>query len=349
MKNVLFLCLAGSLFLISGWTITSADNFFITTHPTSDPAPSVFTHRGETRVYVYTTQDKIITPDKPYPIDTIRCYSSDDMFHWRDEGVVLDEKRMPDWIFKNGHSLWAPHVVYIKGLYRLFASEATTSEGDKSAYCFTATASEPAGPFQVTPSHISETGIGAIDPFCFIDSAADSVRVYLVYRNSEFKSCIARMNDSGSTIIGTPWTLSGLNNSYTEGGWLFKNNDYYYLLYATKPITTNEIIAYATAPVSPSGGITPKTVWTPQGKIIGPTTDWTNHTGVCSFKVKGENKPRWYIFWHGASDLGPKLFSPGQSRCSAIEYMHFTNNTTPLIAPVLQTHRGVGICNAASG
>jgi hypothetical protein len=28
--------------------------------------------------------------------------------------------------------------------------------------------------------------------------------------------------------------------------------------------------------------------------------------------------------------------------------MHFTNNTTPLIAPVLQTHRGVGICNAAS-
>lgn len=120
------------------------------------------------------------------------------------------------------------------------------------------------------------------------------------------------------------------------------------MLYATKSITSSEIIVYATAPVSDSVGITSSTVWTPHGKIVGPTTDWTNHTGVCRFTPKGEVEPRWYIFWHGVSDLGPKLFSLGQSRCSAVEYMHFTEDTIPSIAPVLQTRRGVGICKAVS-
>lgn len=89
MKNMLFLSVIGSLILLSRWTIVSADNFFITTHPTSDPAPSVFTYNGENRVYVYTTQDKIMTPEKSYPIDTIHCYSSDDMFCYMQQNRLL--------------------------------------------------------------------------------------------------------------------------------------------------------------------------------------------------------------------------------------------------------------------
>lgn len=327
-------------------TTPAADNFFITTRPTSDPAPAVFTYNGETRVYCYTTQDKSTVTGKPYPIDTIRCYSSDDMFHWRDEGVVLDERIMPDWIFPEGHALWAPHVVYLKGLYRLYAPEATTAEGDKSSYCFMATARAPTGPFQPAPSYISGTGIGAIDPFCFIDTTADSVRVYLLYRNAQSQTAIARMNDSGSVIVGTPWVPSGIDTGYSEGAWLFKNSGMYYLLYATKPPQSTEVIAYATAPATEPGGITPATVWTARGRIIGPTTNWTNHTGVCRFTPRGEEKPRWYIFWHGVSDLGPKLFSLGEGRCSAIEYLTFTNDTQPRIGPVVKTHRGVGTNNA---
>lgn len=322
------------------------NNYIITSHPTSDPAPSVFTWNGETRVYLYTTQDKIDTAANPYPIDTIRCYSSNDMFHWRDEGVVLDEGRMPDWVHNGGHALWAPHVVYLEGSYRLYASEATTAEGDKSAYCFMAIAETPVGPFVPAPSWLTGTGIGAIDPFCFIDSTADSVRVHLVYRNSAGKTCFARMNDSGSAITGTPWEITGLEDQYTEGAWLFKADGWYYLLYATKPQLSSEIISCATAPVPPSGGITQETVWTLQGKISGPVTDWTNHTGVCRFTQKEEQEPKWYIFRHGVSELGPKLFPSGAGRCSAVEQMRFTGDAPPRIVPVEQTRRGVGICSA---
>lgn len=348
MKKIRFFLAIAALALLALSTTPAADNFFISTRPTSDPAPAVFTYNGETRVYCYTTQDKSTVTGKPYPIDTIRCYSSNDMFHWRDEGVALDEGSMPNWVFAEGHALWAPHVVYLKGLYRLYAPEATTAEGDKSSYCFMATARAPIGPFQPAPSYISGTGIGAIDPFCFIDTTADSVRVYLLYRNAQSQTAMARMNDSGSAIIGTPWVLPGIDTGYSEGAWLFKNSGMYYLLYATKPPQSTEVIVYATAPVTATGGITPATVWTARGRIIGPTTNWTNHTGVCRFTPRGEEQPRWYIFWHGVSDLGPKLFSPGEGRCSAIEYLTFTRDTLPLINPILKTCRGVGTGNAVS-
>jgi hypothetical protein len=324
-----------------------ADNFFIPYHPTSDPAPSVFTYNGETRVYFYCTQDMIGSSGSiAYPIDTIHCYSSADMFHWRDEGVALDEKSCPNWVYKGGHQLWAPHCVYLKGRYCLYAPEATTSAGDQSAYCFLSTSATPKGPFTPAASYFSASGIGAIDPFCFVDST-DSVRVYMAWRTSSGRQSMIRMNDSGNATVGSQWQVSGLENQYQEGTWLFKYSGYYYLVYATSA-SGNEIIAYATAPVPATGGIKSSTAWTTRGQIIASGSDWTIHSGLCLFAPAGATTPQWYVFWHGVSEIGPRLFGAGHGRCTAIETMSFGTGTPALINSVTKTYRGVGICSAAT-
>ena len=325
-----------------------ADNFFIPYHPTSDPAPSVFTYNGMTKVYVYCTQDMIGSSGSVvYPIDTIHCYSSSDMYHWKDEGVALDEQHCPSWVYHGGHQLWAPTVVYLKGLYRLYAPEATTTAGDASAWCFMSTSTTPMGPFTPAPTYFSATGIGAIDPYVFCDTT-DSVRVYMIYRNhSPERNYMIRMNDSGSATVGTPWQITGLENQYQEGSWLYKYNGYYYLMYATKPASTNEIISYATAPVPAKGGITSATAWTMRGQISGPTSDFTIHAGACLYAVPGTTTPQWYFFWSGVDEIGPKLFNAGHSRCTAIESLTYTAGTPALISPLGKTYRGVGVASAA--
>ena len=151
---------AAMLIVVAGGVVPRstvlADNYFISVHPTSDPAPSVFTYNGVTKVYVYCTQDMIALSGN-YPIDTIHCYSSTDMYHWKDEGVSLDEQHCASWVNKGAHKLWAPHVVYLKGLYRMYVPETATTSGNPS-HIFMATSATPAGPFTPAAGYI--TGLG---------------------------------------------------------------------------------------------------------------------------------------------------------------------------------------------
>lgn len=338
-------------------TAVLADNFIVTTYPTSDPAPTVFTYDGETRVYLYCTQDKFISG--VYPIDTLHCYSSDDMFHWRDEGVALDERSCGSWANRGAHQLWAPTVVYYAGKYRLFVSAVDQSgTDDGSARVFTTTADAPMGPFipSTNPPYLSNISIGSIDPFTFIDTLPDgSTEAILVVRNGKSGTSIhmARLNDDATDMDGQPWVVKTLpTTGYKEGTWVFKRNGFYYLIYSTANGTPRETIEYATAPVPAQGGITTDTRWTHRGVILTMNSDqWTIHTGSCYFKPKGESEAKWYIFWHGVREPelgGDRLFSAGQGRCTAIEYINFTGDNPPLIEPVTKTPRGVGICRAAT-
>jgi arabinoxylan arabinofuranohydrolase len=338
-------------------TTIQADNFLITKFPTSDPAPSVFNYNGETRVYLYCTQDKLGSFGV-YPIDTVHCYSSDDMFHWRDEGVALDEKSCQSWANKGAHQLWAPTVVYYKGKYRLFISAVDKSgTDDASARVFTATADSPKGPFipSTSPLYLTNVSIGSIDPFCFIDTMSDgTTQAYLVVRNGKSGTAVhmAKLNDDASDVVGTPWVVKTLEaDGYKEGTWLFKRNGYYYLIYATANGTVRETINYATAPVSP-GGIDANTNWTTHGVLINMNSnEWTIHSGACNFKPKGVSEAKWYVFWHGVKEPeigGDRLFNAGVGRCTGIDYITFTNSTPPLMETVKKTARGVGICLAST-
>ena len=344
-----------------------ADNFVVTTHPTSDPAPTVFTHNGETRVYLYCTQDiQKQIGDWDYPIDTLHCYSSDDMFHWRDDGCILDEQSCASWVNKGAHQLWAPTVVFYKGKYRLFVSAVDKSRGstDREARVFTATADSPTGPFipSTNPPYFTYPGVetGQIDPFCFIDTMSNGqTTALLVLRlNAGAKSIhMAQLNDDATNVVGAPWVVRVLpTDGYKEGTWVFKRNGFYYLIYATdrEGEPTKETIEYATAPVPATGSITEQTQWTYRGVIFQTNSkEFTIHSGACHFAPKGETEAKWYVFWHGVQEPeigGNRLFpvGPGRSRCTGIEQINFTNDNPPLIPETPKTKRGVGICNAAT-
>ena len=301
-----------------------ADNCFITAHPTSDPAPSVFTYNGVTKVYFYCTQDKIGVSGS-YPIDTIHCYSSTDMFHWKDEGTALDEKSVP-WARQGFHQLWAPHVVFLKGRYCMYVPE-TASDG--KFYNFLATSNNPVGPFTPAPTYITGLGSGVIDPFCFIEPSDSSV--WLSYRdgnNSDIS--YMRMNDSGTASVGTKTIVNtGAGVGYKEGSWMWKLNSIYYLVFAFQPNNSgDEIIAYSTA--SSAQG-----PWTYHGEINARNAnEFTNHSGSCFFNN------RWYFFCHNIT-FGGSLF--GSERCSDIEYMTINGTTIPEIP---KTNRGVGVPSA---
>ena len=60
-------------------------------------------YNGVTKVYFYCTQDKLMSGQ--YSIDTIHCYSSTH-FHWKDEGVALDEQHCASWVHIGGHGCY---------------------------------------------------------------------------------------------------------------------------------------------------------------------------------------------------------------------------------------------------
>jgi hypothetical protein len=357
MQKRVAICTAAYMVSFFFQTTVQADNFAITKFPTSDPAPSVFTYNGETRVYLYCTQDKMISG--VYPIDTLHCYSSDDMFHWRDEGVILDERSCGSWANRGAHQLWAPTVVYYKNKYRLFVSAVDASgTDDGSARVFTATADSPKGPFvpSTNPAYLSNVSIGSIDPFCYIDTLPNgTTQAYLVVRNGKSGTSVhmGLLNDDASNVVGQLWIVKTLPTSgYKEGTWVFKRNGFYYLIYATANGTARETIEYATAPVSAGGGIDANTQWTHRGVLIDMNSNqWTIHSGACHFQPKGETEAKWYVFFHGVQEPemgGERLFSAGQGRCTLIEEISFTGSNPPLMAKVTKTRRGVGICRAAT-
>ncbi len=318
------------------WAVR-ADNCFIHRHPTSDPDPFVTTDtNGVQTVYFYCTQDKISGGVGSYPIDTIHCYSSNDMFHWKDVGVALNEKSVP-WA-ADSDKLWAPTVYYLKGRYQMIIPEKTAV----GSYNFTAWSTSPTGPF--TPASVGElpgSVVNVIDPFVFADTT-DSVRIWLSYRHQDGEDLgFVRMNDSGTRVdstgtglygnIGNDIVTTGGGSAYYEGSWIFKNNGFYFLVYARSVNNANEIIAYSTA----HSAIGP---WTYRGQIFPANAgEWTIHSGVCQFKGQ------WYVFWHNTT-FGGSLY--GSKRCAGIEYMRFKNDSTIDTAGLTKSNRGVGIPSA---
>jgi arabinoxylan arabinofuranohydrolase len=319
-----------------------ADNCFINgasvpvPHPTSDPAPSVFTYGGETKVYFYCTQD-IVAGSGTYPIDTIHCYSTTDMFHWKDEGVSLDEDRVP-WANHNVHKLWAPHVVYLKGRYRLTVPATHT---DSYFYNFMATSSHPVGDNaykQYTAGPVLPGSVrNVIDPFIFIDP--DDSTVWMSYRHQDGRNLgFVRMDDSATRITGNINNCiqnpgSGTPSGYREGSWIWKRNGRYFLVFAQVPGSGNEIIAYSTA--SSYNG-----PWTYRGQIFSQNnspSEFTIHSGACEYR--GQT----YIFFHNVT-FGGQIF--GSERCSGIEYLTYSSSNLINTSTISKTNRGVGVPSA---
>ena len=109
--------------------------------------------------------------------DGIRCYSSDDLRTWKDEGQALNKANTTEkqWF-------WAPEVYHKNGHYIMYFSA--------NEHLFAATAESPKGPFKQVGSYQMEKLIGSekcIDSHVFFD---DNGKAYVFFVRFTDGNCI---------------------------------------------------------------------------------------------------------------------------------------------------------------
>jgi hypothetical protein len=326
-NHILQICIYVILFILFLTLIVRADNQIIPGNiGTSDPAPMV---EGDT-LYLYTTTDAVGNGD--LSIYDIRCWSTTDLYHWKDCGVVLNENDIP-WAAKKGN-LWAPHCIKLGGKFHLYFPA-----NDGAVFRMGhAVADKPTGPFKADTKFMSGCGVDAIDPFVFIDTGnggtgktyigwdivgATPNQVYLKELNATYD------NATGSNIDIT----SGLGSPtrYKEGIWINKINGLWYCFLADWTGSV-ESITYSTA-TKFSGPYTKK------GTVLNENTNSsTIHAGIVQFLG------RWLMFYHtGGNEFGGSI-NTGIKRVVGAEYLNFdTSGTTWTVPQIAKTYRGVGV------
>lgn len=313
-----FTCFLCVLFVICTLTVSaSAENPIILTAFTPDPAPVVF---GD-RLYLYCGEDSIVD-NGFYNMPCWHCYSTTDMVNWYDHGVIMNSE---DFEWAEAGSAWACQCIERNGKYYLYVT--VTTEGGRAIGV--AVADSPTGPFK---DAIGKPLCGPnwlyIDPTVMID---DDGQAYLYFGNPNAYYC--KLNEDMISVDGevkqqnmTHEAFGGMTqaadapSSYTEGPWIYKRNDLYYLVYASNGVP--EGISYSTSS-SPEGP------WEFRGQIMQPGNSTTIHPGIIDYKGRS------YFFYHGV--LHPE--GGWNKRSTAIaEFTYNDDGTIPLIT---HTVRGV--------
>lgn len=334
-RGALHTCvLAGSLVALAGCqtlplrddvgeaTFTFQGNPLIRSEFTADPAPLVV---GDT-LYLYAGHDEA-TGDQMFDITEWLAYSTTDMREWTAHGSIMKPADF-DWAIRDA---WASQVHEKGGSFWFYtAVEHDPAKGSSGKAIGVAVADNPLGPFRDArgtalvrnedtdgPHHWDD-----IDPTVWTEEDGQS---WLIWGNG---NCyIAPLADDMISFSG-PIRRIDLPD-FEEGPWIFRREDIYYLIYASRDeaIDPDERISYATAP-SITGP------WTWRGEVTGSAENsFTIHPGVAQFK--GE----WYLFYHvGTLQIGDQIGGLGR-RAVAIERLQFDRDG--MILPVEQTGEGI--------
>jgi beta-xylosidase len=237
---------------------------------TADPHAVVF----DGTYYVYPTSDK----DQWLTTD-FSVWSSQDLIHWQNEGMVLDVAHDLHWAKVRA---WAPAMVRRDGKY-FFYFGAEQKIG-------VAVSDRPVGPFVdplgrplVEPSN--KYPGQAIDPFAFVD---DDGQAYLYYGQGNLY--VDRLRPDMITLDGTPTRLTP--SHFNEGVFMFKRGAVYYFMWSENDARdVNYRVAYGTAqsPLGPIDVPADNVVLQKHGQARG-----TGHHSV----VQAPGTDRWYIFYH---------------------------------------------------
>ena len=322
-----YLCVAGALFLIPAWT--SAQNPFVQTWFTSDPAPMV--HDGT--MYVYTGHDE----DKAdfFWMQEWRVYSTNDMVNWQDHGSPLALESF-SWADDRA---WASQCIERDGKFFWYICAHSKLSGGMAIGV--AVGDSPTGPFRdAIGKPLFENGSwDHIDPTVLID---DNGQAWLMWGNPQlyylklnrdmisYEGELGRIEMTeeafGAPVMNKREKGKQYKDSYVEGPWLMKKptlqgikkkSKGYYLLYAAGGVP--EHISYSTAP-SPLGP------WKYAGEIMPlcDTNSFTNHCGVADYKGHS------YFFYH----TGKLPEGGGFGRSVAVEEFHYNNDGSfPTIMP----------------
>lgn len=249
------------------------------------------------------------------------AYSSKDLVHWRDHGVVLDLGPDVSWAEKYA---WAPAIAERDGRYYLYFC-AEQSIG-------VAVADSPAGPFKDAlgrPLVAKGAYPGQmIDPAVFTD---DDGQAYLYWGNGH--GYVAPLNPDMTSF--DPAAVRDITPpDFREGSFVVKRRGTYYFMWSEDDTRSeNYHVAYATGP-------TPLGPWTKRGTILSKRPEYgilgTGHHSVVG--VPGTDD--WYIVYHRFALNGPgRPGGDGTHRETTADRLRFAPDGT--IEPVVPTLESV--------
>jgi arabinoxylan arabinofuranohydrolase len=247
--------------------------------------PEIFFSERDQRYYLYPTSDGHYGWSGTY----FEVFSSPDLIHWENEGVILDLERDVSWADRNA---WAPSAIeqMVDGQYRYF-------------YYFTAAqkigvavADNPEGPYTDSGQPLINfkpegvTGGQEIDPDVFLDPV--SGKSYLYWGNGYL--AVAELNEDMVSIDRETIQVLTPDATFREGVEVFYRDGTYYFLWSENDTRSEDYrVRYATAesPVGPLRIPDDNLVLAkdPAKGIYG-----TGHNSV----VKVPGKDCWYIVYH---------------------------------------------------
>ncbi len=291
-----------------------ADNPIIQTKYTADPAPMVYNDT----VFLYTGHDE--DDATGFKMLNWMLYTSTDMVNWTDHGMIAGvNDPFKTFAWADGHSAWAPQCIARNGNFYLYCP--TIYQG-KMAIGVAASTS-PYGPFKdaLGKPLISRSNSGDYDPTVFID---DDGQAYL-YWGGNGPSYYAKLNEDMISISGDiqvvfiDFTGTPPEASYTEGPWLWKKNNHYYLAWASR--CCPEGIGYAMSD-SPTGP------WKCKGTIMDPDERSSgNHPGIIDYKGNS------YVFGFNYAILKQTMSKKYERRSICVEKMTYNNDGSILKHP----------------
>lgn len=189
--------------------------------------PEVLYSEQTGKYYIYPTTDG----EFGWHNHDFKCFSSDDLVNWKDEGVILDLQDL-DW---GKEYAWAPCII-----------EKKVGNGYKYYYYFVAdrsigvaVADRPEGPFKDALGHalLRQADIGApnivIDPDVFQDPATGK---YYLYWGNSYLWMAELADDMISLVPGTIHELIPRERigeyHYLEGTYVFERNGLYYFMWS---------------------------------------------------------------------------------------------------------------------
>ncbi|MBX4179091.1 family 43 glycosylhydrolase [Streptomyces geysiriensis] len=304
------------------YTVTAADGtrrvWTVEAVPTRSPVlPGLYADPDvryvDGRYWIYPTTDGF----PGWSGTRFKAFSSRDLVHWTDHGVILDLG--PDVSWADGNA-WAPAIAERDGKYYFyFCAEQQIG---------VAVADSPAGPFK---DALGGPLVGKgrfsgqmIDPSVFTD---DDGRSYLYWGNGH--GYVVPLNDDMVSFDASRVEDITPEN-FREGSFVVKRDGTYYFMWSEDDTRSEDYhVAYATGP-------TPLGPWTKRGTILSKRPEYgilgTGHHSV----VNAPGTDDWYVVYHRFALNGPGgPGGDGTHRETTIDRLRFAADGT--IEPVVPT------------
>lgn len=233
------------------------------------------------RLYLYGSWD--ISGSNEYCSNVAHAFSTDDMIHFVDHGVIFrNDETFQGFSWSPKSNLYAPDAIHKDGKYYYYTCGNRNEEG-------VAVADTPIGPFSQAEPIVGADG-DSIDPSIFVD---DDGTPYYFW--GQFSLRGGQLADDMKTLL--PETvkrdvITEWEHGFHEGASIRKRGRKYYMVYTDIARGKATCISYAIAdhPLGPykKGGVIVDNMY------CDPST-WNDHGSICEFKGQ------WYVFYHRSS------------------------------------------------